>query len=835
MLLSLPALAQDASRLPELRSQQPVPYPQEALEAGLEATVLLELDISAEGEVLDARVVEPVGNGFDEAALRAARQFVFDPALDASGQPAAARIRYAYAFSADRAPPVSLEGRLRRAGTREPLGGLDLVLTGPDGQIQEAVAEEDGTFRFAGLAAGEWSVRVSGAGFRDEQATVVIREGKVAQLTLFAVVDKPWEEQGFSEVIEVVGRQVEPEITERVLSAEEIRFLPGSNGDVIKAVQNLPGVGRPPLGIGQLIIRGTAPEDSRYYLDGVSLPLVFHFAGLSTVIPSATIDELAYLPGNYGVRYGRAIGGAVDIRSIARVPERTGGSISIDLFQAALFAEVKVSDTLGFSVSGRRSYIDTVLNPVFAEVAPDFQFRAPVYYDGQLRATWAPAPGHVVDAFFLASDDAFRIVGQDEEGNETGGFGLTTNFQKLRLTHRGPLGEDWRTETSVLAGWDEQAFEFSSSDEDAEESEAYERNFVVALRQEFRRPRGEGEWLGFRGGLDLETGPRSYRYAIAAFGDPEEGNEVLIAPALYAEPSFQLGPVGIVPGVRMDGWSYGEAFDWSVDPRLAMTLDATPTTRLKAAVGRYTQFPTARQTLDVEPDALAPFWSLQTGLGIEQQVGPYLTVEANGYANWLFDLIVGREDAFAFFSGPPDSGPFDTEDYANEGSGRIYGVELLAKLATRRTVALVSATFGRSVRVRRDGTEELFRYDQPYVINALGSHELPRKWRVGARVRLSAGYPYTPVVNKVYDLGSRSFLPIYGETDSGRLPVFWSLDVRIDKTFTFKRWELTAYLDLQNATNNQNPEVMSWSYDYTDEEPITGLPILPAFGLQATF
>ena len=80
---------------------------------------------------------------------------------------------------------------------------------------------------------------------------------------------------------------------------------------------------------------------------------------------------------------------------------------------------------------------------------------------------------------------------------------------------------------------------------------------------------------------------------------------------------------------------------------------------------------------------------------------------------------------------------------------------------------------------------------------------MPRSWRVGARGRVSSGYPYTPVINKVYDLGSRSFVPVYGDADSARLPVFWSLDVRVDKTFTFKRWQLTAYLDLSSPTAAQ--------------------------------
>ena len=157
----------------------------------------------------------------------------------------------------------------------------------------------------------------------------------------------------------------------------------------------------------------------------------------------------------------------------------------------------------------------------------------------------------------------------------------------------------------------------------------------------------------------------------------------------------------------------------------------------------------------------------------------------------------------------------------------------MIKARTGRLVALGSATLSRSVRIDRKGDENLFAYDQPLVLNALASYQLPKGWRVGSRVRFSFGNPYTPVVNRVYDQGSRSFVPVYGERDSARLPPFAALDVRIDKEWTFDRWSLAFYLDLQNATNRLSPEVMGWTYDFRAEDPVTSLPILPAFGLRA--
>lgn len=197
---------------------------------------------------------------------------------------------------------------------------------------------------------------------------------------------------------------------------------------------------------------------------------------------------------------------------------------------------------------------------------------------------------------------------------------------------------------------------------------------------------------------------------------------------------------------------------------------------------------------------------------------------------------MGREDRFEFFTGPPPLGPFDTDPYANDGTGWVYGVEAQVRLETKRVAAWLSVTSSRSVRVNRPGVDrKLFAYDQPLVTNLLGTWDIGRGWRVGGRARYGSGNPYTAVVQRIYSLDRRAFLPVYGEADSQRLPAFFSLDVRIDKRWSFRSWDLALYLDVQNATNRSNVEVMAWTFDYAEQDPIAGTPILPTFGVRASW
>lgn len=818
-----PAPAPAGPTLPVLVFQAPATYPAAALAAGKEAAVLLELEIDAAGAVTAARVVDPVGDGFDEAAVVAARAFRFEPARDADGNPAPAVIQYRSRFTVAKAAAPSVEGSVRDSASDLPFPGLDVKVVAEDGTTVLAVTDADGRFVVSGLKPGAWTLVASPPGHLTTTTGVEVKEGAVAQVALRA--DPITEEQSSGETLTIQAARATTEITERTLSQEEVRFLPGTGGDVVKVVQNLPGVARAPLGVGQLIIRGTAPEDSLYFLDGASIPIVFHFSGLSTILNGDFVAEVAYLPGNYGARYGRALGGLVDLRTKDDLPTKSGGYVALDLFQGTAYVEQKVGKSTALEFSLRRSWIDAILTPVLQGTG--LNIRAPQYWDAQARVFHQKKSGGTVDALFVFSDDAFSVVGEGDEGVA---IGLNTRFAKLRTKWVEPLPDGWTSELVLNGGPESQSFAF-----DGDPEAAYERSLAFGLREELFRDVTDGDGVGMRVGLDLQTGEDSFLYNVTAFSPYEEGASWFFAPALYVEPSLRLGKVVVTPGLRADALTYDFGYGRATaDPRLGVKWAVGGTTVLKGAVGRYSQFPTIRQLSpegDGNPD-LKESWSLQSSVGLVQQLPWYMSLEVTAFYNRLFDLVVGREDRFRFFTGPPPIGPFDEEGYANAGSGRVCGTELLLKLDAPNTLGLLSATFSNSVRTGRDGEEELFTNDQPFVINALASQKLPKRWRIGVRGRVGAGDPYTPVVNRVYDMGSRSFIPIYGERDSARLPPTWSVDIRIDKEWKFEKWAFTGYLDLQNAFNVQNPEVMAWTYDFSEEDPISGLPIVPAFGVR---
>jgi outer membrane receptor for ferrienterochelin and colicin len=295
-----------------------------------------------------------------------------------------------------------------------------------------------------------------------------------------------------------------------------------------------------------------------------------------------------------------------------------------------------------------------------------------------------------------------------------------------------------------------------------------------------------------------------------------------------------IGGLRLIAGLRGDGHiQNGDIFVGALDPRLSFRYNLSEDTSINGGIGVFSQFP---QTDQLETDAggnpdLLVERSFQYAIGGIHRFTQSLRWESTVFYSDLNQLIRGSGTGIQFGGGPPREGE-EEDAYRNTGTGRVYGLESLLRYDNTNIIALFSATLSRSERTNENGNTRLFTFDQPYLFNALFSWLMPKNKRIGARVRYGAGNPYTPVVNSIYDLDTRTFSAVNGEQDSGRVDPFFSLDIRYDKTYVFDLWKLTTYIDIQNITNYPNIELMSYNFDYSEERPITGLPIFPALGIQ---
>jgi TonB family protein len=834
------------TKAPVLKRQVEAQYPPEALAQQLEGTVVMLIDISETGAVTEVRVTQPAGHGFDEAAMAAVRQFEFEPA-EVDGVPAPVRIEYAYQFvwrtppppegretEAVPEPPVNFSGRALERGTRRPLAGAEVAL--PEWE-RSTSTDEEGRFSFRDVPAGTHEVLVVLSGYDRFRTRESITEGQRTQATYYV------QKRIFSPYETVVRSERErKEVTRTTLQLAEIQKIPGTQGDTLKVVQNLPGVARPAFNGGQLIIRGTSPNDSGVFLDGQRIPLLYHFGGLTSVYNSELLEAVDYLPGNFSASFGNITGGVINVRSRAPRMDRFHGTVGVSLIESNAVLEGPLTENLGIAVAGRRSYVDLVLKLVPEnEDGPSIQV-APRYYDAQLKLHWTPSKQHTLTLQGLISNDVLGLVFDrpaDDDPSVNGEFELTTGFRQLRLGHQYKVGSLTLDSQALVGGT---LIEFTLGDRFLRVS-----SLDLGLRSTAEYTLHEA--LTLAGGLDIDYARADVKARVQAplrEGEPFSPliiEEILTAdgafyqyfPGVWAEARWRpLKGLLLVPGVRSESYVFEDqrVRKRSFNPRLAVRYALTDTVTLKGGAGLYHGPPLNEEpSISFGNPELKAKRSYQYSVGTEWQPQPEYFLSGEVFYNDLNRLIV-RSEAMV-----ERDGQRVPERLTNLGTGRIYGFELLARRAlTERFFGWVAYTFSRSQRRDRPGEFlRLFDNDQTHVLTAIASYKLPAGWEIGARFRFASGNPLTPITGARRDDLSDVFIPLFGRVNSERLPDFHQLDIRVDKNFIFDRWNLNVYVDLTNAYNNPAEEGILYNYNYTESAFLEGLPLLPIIGAKGSF
>ena len=795
-------------------------------------TVDLILELDAKGAVTKVTVEKPVGHGFDEAATEAAQKLQYEPAKR-NGQPIGAKIRHKYVFS----PPTSrVVGHVatERAGKDVPLAGATVTVTAADGTAYKTTAQPDGAFRVDDIPAGSYRITVAAGGFVGQAYEETLDPGQEASVDVHlakvvAALPPSINGEEYDEV-EIRGTRPPREVTKRTLEQRELSRIPGTNGDALRAIQNLPGVARPPAIAGLLIVRGAAPNETNIYVDGTLVPLVYHFGGLSSVIPTEMLEKIDFYPGNFSTYYGRVTGAIVDVGvRDPKVQKDRGvhGLAQADLIDARVLAEGPLFNTgWKFAVAGRRSYVDLWLKPVLEKSGAGVT-TAPVYYDYQAILQRDFDKKSSLRLFFFGSDDRLSILTRTVNGSNPGlGGSITfgTAFYRFQARYVGKLSDD--TELRLTAAVGKDAIDFSIGD-----------NFFV-LESYPINPRAEISQKmapGVRNnvGLDIQYTPYSIDLRLPSPprpGTPPAGpfgsqpplvfsdTDSIYRPAIYDE--VELTPFAgtrIVPGVRLDYAKDTRA--WDVQPRVTVRQDIHrefPRTTLKGGVGRFAQPPQPQETNRVfGMSGLVSNVANHYGGGFEQEITKQIELGMEGFYRQYDRRVVQR--------------------LGNVGEGRAFGIETLLRYKPDdRFFGFFAYTLSRSV--RKDGPDEperLFNFDQTHILTAVGSYRLGNGWEIGARFRYVSGSLNTPQTYGFYDATIGSYLPLAGYPPfSNRNPTFHQLDVRVDKTWQLGAVKLSAYLDIYNSYNQANVEGVSYNYNQTLSTNASGIPFLPSIGMR---
>jgi hypothetical protein len=732
---------------------------------------------------------------------------------------------------------AQISGKVMEKGTRKPLAEVNVFILP---QKWKATTDSNGHFSFPEDISEDSELVINVTGYlKYSQPLSKNLSSSPEKIGLQLYVEK--ETYQYFETT-VTGLR-ENKDSQKTLTQDEFLTMPGSGGDPVKAVQNLPGVNRATGGDSRVIVQGSEPEDTRYNLLGHEVPLVFHFGGLSSIVTPEAIDSVDYYSAGYATDLGRALGGHVGLQIRAPRTDRQHAFAFLDAFTSGGLVEGPIDENSSYLVTGRYSYIGEVLKGVMKDNKDFNLVVAPTFYDLSLLYQRKLNDENQVRIFAILSNDKLEFVLSKPIGNDPklrGSFYQQTQFYRII--------PEWTHKIDDTANL-KLAIGYGNNDILADIGTNYFHltNKALTPRIEYKKT-VNNQW---KATLGVDATDDWYKVALkipASFSEGGVNNPISSGELKETEVNGRNTLTGIywmnelkteenspwsyLPQLRVDRFSPTK--ETLTQPRLSVRYQFDESLLLRASSGIYYQLPLPQQYDEYwgNPN-LKSLQATHYSMGFEKD---FRNGASNGYT-WSTTLFYKKLDRLVLASAEQvvRDGVQVFENFNNKGTGSIKGFETQVKYKDQADISWTgSYTYLQSHRKKPGESELPSQYDQTHSFNLLVS--VPHNnWLFGTRVRFVSGNPYTPIVGATLDVDNDVYIPKRGVIFSERNPNFFQADLRIDRKWIYDTWILSAYLDVENISNSKNQEGLVYSYDYSEKEAITGLPILPSIGVKGEF
>jgi hypothetical protein len=733
------------------------------------------------------------------------------------------------------------------AGTDAPIEGAQVVLRGTD---RCAVTDARGRFLIGAVPPGIWRAQVRAIGYLPLVVPdIAVGSGKPA-----TVVVRLTEAAVDLGAVEVRASYFTPSLegatSTQTLGSEAIRRAPGVQEDVIRAVALLPGVGVTQPGRNDLVVRGGAPFENLFLVDGVEVPNINHFGtqgstgGPLSLINVDAVERASFSAGGFASKYGDRTASVTAIELREGNNERLAGEFTLSATGGFAVAEGPLGQDGSFYVSARRSYLDLLFK------AAGFGF-VPAYSDLQVKAVQRFGTRDRLSFLLIGADGTVTFFNDnDEKRYENSRVAAPSQRQYFsgltwrRLLTRGvfdlTLGRTWTQFRTI------------------------QNDSLNPPNTIFRAFSTEGE-QSLRADLTVQASPRLElsggavaRYASAlafdvlvpgplrtdASGTPRplalDTSFTADRQALYGQAAWQAtSRLRTTFGLRADRYGFLDGAA-RVSPRLGARYTLGERTALTASAGRYWQAPSYIWLVgDATNTRLMPFRADQAVVGIEHFPRPDLKLQLEGFVKGYaqYPRRVFRPQAVLSPSGFDDVTsdiPFGLEPLSAEARGRSIGAELFVQkqLSEIPLFGLASISVSRTTFDGADGRRRPGSFDTRVIANAvLGWRPNPR-WELSSKFRVATGLPTTPFITSGADAGRQDFRQW---NEGERLPLFHALDIRVDRRWSLRRVQLVSYLDVQNVYARENVSGVRWDQRASVVERNTSIGLLPSIGFSVEF
>jgi len=724
------------------------------------------------------------------------------------------------------AQDVAIFGSVIDAKTLEPLIGVNVVV---EGTTNGTVTDLDGKFSLQ-IAPGSWSITASYLGYLTNTRSNIIIQSKGNDDVNFEMVE------GGLDLVEVVVKAnpfqpslITPLSLQR-LSPEEIKTYPGGNNDIAKVVQSLPGVSGSIGGFrNDVIIRGGAPNENVYYLDGIEIPNINHFSTQGSAGGPVGLLNVDFIEGvelsasAFGARYDNPLSGVLQFDQRIGNQRQRQTNIRVSASETAfttegpLLKKGKEESKTSYLISVRRSYLQFLFALIGLPIRPD-------YWDYQYKINHILDDRNTIFLTGLGSIDNYSVKAPDD-----------FDIEQISTLEQVPIIE--QTTTTAGLGWKHRLKEnkgvmntYLSFNVLNNDFTRYKDNeslsgllFQNISREEEQKLRFE--YTRFIKGWTVTGGANvtnaNYLNETAIINQnltfDKDINFLRYGFFTQATNSFLSGRLNVSAGVRVDDNTFSNESatllkTLSTRFSFSYALDEDKQLRLNASVGKYYKIASYtilgyQNTLGIFTNKDVPYiGSLHGVLGLDYQIGEFGKVSAEGFYKRYTDYPISVLDGVSLANKGGDFSVLGNEEILSDGEGRSYGVELLYQQKLNKNLyGIFAYTYFKSEFTDINGDYLPSVWDSRHLVSVTGGYKFGKSWEVSFRYRFAGSSPYAPV-DETASLATYPILVLdYSQLSNSRLDPFSQLDLRLDKKWNFKFLALNVFLDVQNALSQQIP------------------------------
>ena len=730
-------------------------------------------------------------------------------------------------------PTHRIKGTVIDKASRQPLEFINVLVLGLG---RGGVTDAEGHFNIGEVPPGIYRLQASAVGYK----TILTPEYIVSTKDLTIQIETEenlTELEGVTVTASPFRRDPESPVGLRIIGLQEIEKSPGANRDISRIVQSYPGVAFSPAGYrNDLIVRGGSPSENRFYLDGVEIPNINHFStqgasgGPVGIINADLIREVNFYTGAFPTDRGNAMSSVLDFKLRDGDMERNSLKATLGASEVSLASNGHIGKKTSYLVSVRQSYLQFLFDMLGLPFLPTFtdaQFKLKTRFNANNELTILGLGG--IDNMKLNT----KLDGEKAEYILSYLPKIQQETFTLGAVYRHYAGIHVQSVVVSHSYLNNRNTKYLNNDESSTDNLSLKlRSVEQETKFRIENTSTFGNWkINFGANLDYSqyTNTTFQRVYI------DEGRTFDYRTYLGMWRWGIFGTINYATtderftaslGVRTDANNFSSGMKGMGDqlsPRLSLSYRLTDGLYLSGNAGLYYQLPPYtglgfKDNNGAWVNKYLRYMSVsQESLGLSWHPGNTFELSAEGFYKQYDKIPFSIADGIPLACKGNDYGVIGNEALSSTAQGRAYGIEILMKWLIAKKLNLASSftLFKSEYRNNKQSEYIASAWDNRYIFNMSGTYNFPHNWSLGMKISCIGGAPYTP-----YDVEKSSLVtawnaqgrPYYDYTkyNTGRLPAFGQLDVRVDKTFYLKRCMLGFYIDLQNVTNSKfkQPDIL---------------------------